>query len=92
MYRSKTFGKMLISIFLICLCFLAIGIFIILYSKNAFSSQLHDMMDAKVRFWQEQLDQEISTLLMEHSSLVDDRNIINLHMLWNDYSRYEQTR
>ncbi len=91
MYRSKTFGKMLISIFLICLCFLAIGVFIILYSKNAFSSQLHDMMDAKARFWQEQLDQEISTLLMEQSSLVDDRNIINLHMLWDDYSIYEQT-
>ena len=91
MYRSKTFGKMLISIFLICQCFLAIGVFIILYSRNAFSSQLHDTMDAKARFWQEKLDQEISTLLMEQSSLVDDRNIINLHMLWDNYSIYEQT-
>lgn len=91
MYRSKTFGKMLLSIFLICLCFLGIGIFIILYSKNAFSDQLHDTMDAKVRFWQEQLDQEISTLLVEQSSLLDDRDIVNLHMLWDSNSIYEQT-
>ena len=48
-------------------------------------------MDAKVRFWQEQLDQEISTLLVEQSSLLDDRDIVNLHMLWDSNSIYEQT-
>lgn len=91
MYRSKTFGKMLLSISLICLCFFCIGIFIILYSRSAFSSQLQDMLDAKVRFWQEQLDREIGALLLEQSSMMDDSILIRYHVMRENSSTYEQT-
>ena len=91
MYKSKTFGKMLISISLVCLCFFFIGIFIILYSRSAFSSQLQDMLDSKVRFWQEQLDREMSALLLEQSSLMDDSTLIRYHVMWENSSVYERT-
>nr|WP_308623754.1 histidine kinase [uncultured Eisenbergiella sp.] len=90
MFKSKTFRKMLISITLVCFCFYGIGLFSNLYSRRVLAKQIQDTLDSKVRFWEEQLEQEISSLLLTQSSLMDDSNLLKLHVMWDSMSSYQR--
>ena len=86
MFKSKTFRKMLISITLVCFCFYGIGLFSNLYSRRVLANQIQDTLDSKVRFWEEQLEQEVTSLLLTQSSLTDDSNLLKLHVMWDSMS------
>lgn len=90
MFKSKTFRKMLISITLVCFCFYGIGLFSNLYSRRVLANQIQDTLDSKVRFWEEQLEQEVTSLLLTQSSLTDDSNLLKLHVLWDSMSSYQR--
>lgn len=83
---------MLLSISLICLCFYGIGIFSNHYSKQILSDQLQATLDSRVGFWNRQLQQEMSALLLAQSSLANDNEPLNLYVLWDNYSVYERSK
>ena len=90
MYRSRTFKKMLISIILICLCFYGIGLFSSLYERKVLSDQLQDTLDSKVRFWKGRLETEMDSILLAQSSMMDDDNLLRLHVMWESLSVYQR--
>lgn len=90
MFKSKTFRKMLISITLVCFCFYGIGLFSNLYSRRVLANQIQDTLDSKVRFWEEQLEQEVTSLLLTQSRLTDDSNLLKLHVMWDSMSSYQR--
>lgn len=90
MYRSKTFKKMLISVILVCLCFYGIGLAGSLYERKVLSDQLQNTLDSKVRFWKGRLDTEIDSIMLAQSSLMDDDNLLRLHVLWDSLSVYQR--
>lgn len=90
MYRSRTFKKMIISIILICLCFYGIGLFSSLYERKVLSDQLQDTLDSKVRFWKGRLETEMDSILLAQSSMMDDDNLLRLHVMWESLSVYQR--
>ena len=60
------------------------------YSKQVLAGQIRDTLDAKVDFWRSQLDQEITSLLVAQSTLLDDTDLRRLYVMWDNLSVYQR--